>query len=414
MMAGQSAEAQARLREANALALEVDDDAVQLGVALDNAQPAFWAGRLRAALVHIDDALRRLERGVPQGSAISVGLTGQAFALAMRGLCLSVMGRAREGAADLERALHLEDARGSLEGRCVGHQFRSLAALVNGDLRIAVPHAQAAMELAARAGNPFLERLAQANLGCAYTLSGRTRDGICMLEALTGDVGGTPSIGFVEWLVLPVLADAYRAEGRLDTACATAVRAVELARANDALTTECNAQLALASALAQARGAAARPAIEAALARAHALIEESGAESARPRLHLVRAACARVLADNDAVRRELRAAQRLWRGRWRSSSAFRGGGVRLSIAERVAQRLHPLRRTLHDLLWFDQGCRPREAPAARLLGIWHGFSEPAGAGGERGAAARGARPSATRCSPRYDRRSPRLIRSAQR
>ncbi len=311
MFAGQSAEAQVRLREANALAHEVDDDALRLGVALDNGQTAFWAGRLHEALVHIDDALRWLERGMSQGSAIPVGLTGQAFASAMRGLCLSFMGRRREGAVDLERALHLADQSGSVEGRCVAHQFRSLAALATGELRDGVAHAQASLELAVRAGNPFLERLVQATLGTAHAYSGRTHDAIPMLEALAGDAGGASSIGFVQWLLLPVLADAYRADGRLDAACATAARAVEVARANEALTAECSAQLSLAAALVQARGTAARPAIDAALARAHALIEESGAESFRPRWHLASADYAGMLGDGAAVRRELRAARQL-------------------------------------------------------------------------------------------------------
>ena len=311
MMAGQNADAQLHLREANALARDVDDDAVQLGVAMDNAQTAFWAGHLREALAHTDDALRRLERGMARGSAIPVGLSGEAFVRAMRGICLSVMGRAREGAADLERALQLADDSGSLEGRSVAHQFRAFAAVVTGDLRIGVPHAQAAVELAVRAGNPFLERLVQATLGAAYAYSGRTHDAIPILEALAGGAGGGSSVGLVEGLLLPVLADAYRMGGRLDAACATAARAVEVARANAVLTAECNAQLALATALAQAQGSAARSAVDAALARAHALIEESGADAVRPRWHLARADTARMLGDAAAVQRELGAARRL-------------------------------------------------------------------------------------------------------
>jgi class 3 adenylate cyclase/tetratricopeptide (TPR) repeat protein len=311
MMAGQSAAAQAHLREANVLASDVDDAAVRLGVAIDNAQTAVWTGRLREALAHSTDALRLAERGVPAGRAIPVGLDGHAFILAVRGLCLSFMGRCRDGAADLERALRLAEENRLPEGRCVAHQFRSLAALISGDTRVGVAHAGAAVEFAVRAGNPFLQRLGQACLAGAQAFAGRTREAIPMLEALVGDTGGAPSIGLTEWLLLPVLADAYGAEGRLDAACATAKRAVELARANSALTAECNAQLALARALVRTHGAEARPAADGALARATALIEESGAESGRPRLHLVRADCERMLKNDEAERRELQTAERL-------------------------------------------------------------------------------------------------------
>jgi hypothetical protein len=61
----------------------------------------------------------------------------------------------------------------------------------------------------------------------------------------------------------------------------------------------------------QSKGAAARPAIDAALGRAVALIDESGAESFRPRWHLAAAECAQALGDGEAAGRELRAAQQL-------------------------------------------------------------------------------------------------------
>jgi tetratricopeptide (TPR) repeat protein len=311
--AGQSADAQVYLDEANALAGELDDAAVRLSVAMDNMQTANWAGRLHKALEHSNDALRLLEHGMPAGSGIPVGLSGEAFVLVQRGVILSLMGRRREAVPDLERALRLAQESGSLEGRCVAHQFSALAALTAGDLTTAAAHAQAAMELAARSGNPFLATLSQATLGSVYAQSGRAREAIPMLAALTGEAGEALRVGAVEWLLLSVLAEAQRAVGDLPTACATAARAVELASANGALTSECTAHIALAAALVQTHGEAARVASTAALARADTLIAESGAQALRPRVHVARAECARVLGDTEGVCRELRTAQRLCR-----------------------------------------------------------------------------------------------------
>ena len=238
-----------------------------------------------------------------------VGLWGEAFVLAQRGITLSFMGRRRGGTAELERAVRLADENGSLEARSVARQFCCMAAIGAGDSQHAVPWAHAAMELAVRAGNPFIENLAQASLGSAYAMSGRATEAIAILEALVDDAGRGAAIGAIEWLMLPTLADAQRTGGEPARACATAARAIELARGNQALTAECTAQLALAAALVDAQGAAARSGVETALARAETLIVESAAEALRPRLHAVRAQLARALGDRKTAQAQLRTAE---------------------------------------------------------------------------------------------------------
>jgi class 3 adenylate cyclase/tetratricopeptide (TPR) repeat protein len=307
--AGGGADALSYLREANALARDVDDATVRLSVTLDNAQTAFWGGRLREALAYTERGLLLLQHGYASENEVPVGLWGEAFVLAQRGITLSFMGRRREGSADLERAVRLADESGSLEARSVARQYCCMAALVAGDSRRAVPLAHAAMELAVRAGNPFIEQLAQASLGAAYAMSGRASEGVALLAALTDDDGQAAAMGAIEWLILPTLADAQRTGGDPARACTTATRAIELARGNQALTAECAAQLALAAALVDMQGAAAQAAVEAALARADALIIESAAELMRPRLHAVRAQLARALGDRQTARVELRAAE---------------------------------------------------------------------------------------------------------
>ena len=335
---GHGADAQRYLREATVLARDVDDAAVQLTVLVDKAQTAFWAGRLHDVLKYVEEALPGLHDAA-LSKEIPVGLWGEAFGLCQRGLALSFMGRRREGAADLERAIHLADQLGSFESRCVARQFSCLAALVAGEVTLVLTHAHTSLELAVRAGNPFLERLGRvltevetwppdrrasrcvidalerlgrASLGSAYVASGRAHDGASMLEGVTSDDGRT-SLGAVEWMLLPALADAYRAVGDLVRAHATAARAVEVAHANGALTAEAAAQIALASVLVAEDADVHGPAIDTALARVVTLIEESGAEALRPRVHLVRVNQARALGALDIARRELRGADVLCR-----------------------------------------------------------------------------------------------------
>ena len=310
MMAGRSADSRAHLEEANALARAVDDDSVRLGVAIDNIQTAFWAGRLRTAVTYLDDAMRLAGAG-PEGSGIPVGLTGEAFVLVLQGLCRTLMGRAREGTADLERALGLANASGSPEGRCIAHQFRSLAALLVGDGQVAVAHARAASELVVHTGNPFLDRMTRAGLGGAYAYTDRPEEAVALLREIADGGGGALEIGIIERFTLPPLAEAYRRQGDLEAALATGERAVEVARAHGALTAECEAQLGLARTLTNVQDKAAAEAIAAALARAAALIEESGAESFRPRWHMVRADCACLAGDGPLARSELDTARRL-------------------------------------------------------------------------------------------------------
>ena len=75
---------------------------------------------------------------------------------------------------------------------------------------------------------------------------------------------------------------------------------------------ELPAQLVLAKVLRRTDGISAQADIENALARAEALIEQTGAALYAPRLHEERAAFARLLGRTDDAARELREAKRLY------------------------------------------------------------------------------------------------------
>ena len=290
ILQGRSAEAEACLREAGTLASGVGDPTVRLGIALDRAQTAFWAGRPLETLACLDEAEPLL--GAGEGYAgIQVGLQGPAFLYALRGMSLVLTGRVAEGFAFVDRADAMADEHGSLDGRCIARVFHALAANAAGAARRALAVAQAARELSARGGNPLLIRMTDAITGAALVLAGRAREGIGFLERAIAE---DDSLGPLQWYGLPLLADGHRACGDAARALEVATRATEVARSADALTAELAGQLALAAAAA-AVGDLTRG--RAALARAATLIDRSGAEAFRPRLHFITAYVCRAAGD---------------------------------------------------------------------------------------------------------------------
>ncbi|MDX2170771.1 MAG: hypothetical protein SF182_27115, partial [Deltaproteobacteria bacterium] len=240
---------------------------------------------------------------------IPVGLVGEAFVSGMRGLCLGLMGRVADGTADIERSLALADERGALEGRCMARQLAAFLANVSGRSRQGIAYAQAARELAARAANPVLAAMADMNLGAALSLAGATDDAITLLGGARE--GGGAQIGMLEWFSLPLLSLALRDRGDHAEALRVAEQAVAVARGAQALTAELSAQMALCSALTNARPAAGGAAGEAALTRAAELLERTGAEVFRPRWHFTRGDRLRALGDDAGFRAALQEGRRL-------------------------------------------------------------------------------------------------------
>src|SRR5262249_30016407 len=107
-----------------------------------------------------------------------------------------------------------------------------------------------------------------------------------------------------------LLAESRLENGEPEGARTTITEAVAAARHTPLF--ECVARLSLAQVLLRTEGLAARDAIEAALARAQTLVDETGAEVSAPFIHLERAELARLAGDAPARQRELREAQRLF------------------------------------------------------------------------------------------------------
>jgi len=283
MMRGRIADANRYLREAGEVAQGVEDPKVRLSLILDTAQTDFWAGRVREALAGFDEGMRLLPADAVFES-IPVGLTGEAFVLAMRAVCLGFAGRVREGAIDLQRALALADERGTLEGRCMGRQLAAVFCNVSGRTQEGLLYARTGREIAVQIANPVLTAMSDFNRGATLALAGEWREAIALLApAASGDA---QQIGMLEWFSLPPLANAYRYAGDTARALSIGRRAVAVAQSAQSWTAELSAQLSLAPAEVVAGDAAAA---EAALSRAARLLALSGAEAFRPRWHFATA-----------------------------------------------------------------------------------------------------------------------------
>ena len=129
-----------------------------------------------------------------------------------------------------------------------------------------------------------------------------------------GDAGARPPCLSASWSrgCWRCLAESYLGAGDAELARARAEEALALAQQRETLTQEIDAQLAVARVRRRAEGLSARPAIEAALERALALVRETGARGFEPHVYLERAELARLSGDETTRQRELREAHRLF------------------------------------------------------------------------------------------------------
>jgi hypothetical protein len=167
------------------------------------------------------------------------------------------------------------------------------------------------VQVAERSGSPFWVQSAHQAAGLTFATLGRWDTAIGHLERSRENALERGMKVWHEPMGLAGLADAYRAVGRLADARAAATAGVDAGRRDGLRPGECRAQLALARVLI-AEGAADTAAIDAALQRAEALVEETHARAYLPFIAEARAELTRVRGDAAGATRALAEAQRLF------------------------------------------------------------------------------------------------------
>lgn len=266
-----------------------------------------WFGFYREMQAVSERALARLE-SAEAGLATSL----YPYLLVAKGLALSMSGKLVEGARILDRALEL--ARKSRDPETIGRTHLELAfnALEAGDAPTAMTHATAAREIGERLGSGSVYGPAFAALGATLAASGRWEEGVATLSLVRDILRHARSGRTFEGVVLSLLAEAQLGHGDEAAALETVEEAIRCSQRDGVIGSELRAQLDLSRILRACAGASAADRIRAAIDRAEALMEESGALVHHAAIEVERAELARLLGDESAYERGLRSAQRMF------------------------------------------------------------------------------------------------------
>jgi ATP/maltotriose-dependent transcriptional regulator MalT len=178
-----------------------------------------------------------------------------------------------------------------------------------GDARAAV---RESLRIAEDLGSPFSRAAAYSNMGGAHLVAGEYEEAERFF-ADTLELARSRRIALEhEAATLARLARAQVGNGKAQAARSTAEESVALSCERGQRLWELLGQIALAEALVADQGAKARTAVEKALHRAAALVEETGARVHTPQIAEARARLAKASGDAGAGERHLRDAHRLY------------------------------------------------------------------------------------------------------
>jgi tetratricopeptide (TPR) repeat protein len=304
-------EAIERSEEAVRLADEAGETGCRLAACICLSYAHLLTGRLREALTVADGSLV-LARANPEAGMDVLGIVPHVFFLVVRGEALMDMGRLDESASTLERGAEL--ARELQAGELLGWIHCDLAEVLarRGDMRAALDHASRALQLAETVGTSFSQLAARHTLGWVHVHDEQWRAAADSLGRALAVVRETRTGVPLEPLILAGLSRARLGLGDGAGARVAAEEAIAAAERLGMRAYEIIGRLALAHALTATEGLAAPRAVNDALDRATALVEETGARSWEPWIRIERAALERRRGDEVARQRELREAHRLF------------------------------------------------------------------------------------------------------
>ncbi len=297
-------------REAVRIAEQTDDAKLRAAVQVPLVRSHLVAGRLHEALELAERALGRMPDD-PEFAGL-LGVSPYLNITLLRADLLGYAGRWPEASAAFEHTMRACREHGHTV--MLAHASTDYAwweALLS-DGQTALAHARQGLEIAEKMGSRMTRLFAYNALGFAETQVGHSEEAVAVLEQARSMASEMQNVLETQVDTLTLLARAYLGSGDRDRACAAAEEAVGRARKWNASAWEAVAQLAYGSVLVRARGLEAAAAIDAALARAMALIEKTGARCFEPFVRRERAELARLRGDAAAGDRELREADRLF------------------------------------------------------------------------------------------------------
>jgi class 3 adenylate cyclase/tetratricopeptide (TPR) repeat protein len=232
--------------------------------------------------------------------------------LGKRGMIRCELGRLVEGVADLERGLRLAEENALPEDTLIlCLLFDSYRYPLSGATAEAAARVRRLVRLAEGSGHPMWVQNAYFAAGATDAAGGRWDAAIAHLEH-GRQLARERGVGvWNEAMLSAALANAYCAVGRLVEARSSAEAGVDAGRRHRTRPGECRAEIALARVLI-AEGATDAPAIDAALTRAEALVEETNARVYLPFIAEVRAELTRARGDAPGATRGLAEAHRLF------------------------------------------------------------------------------------------------------
>jgi class 3 adenylate cyclase len=298
------------LEEALAIGQKLSDTRIEAGVRCTMQDRALYLGDLEVA----HEECERVMALVGEDPHHMYVPTFSSFleSLGKRGIIRCELGRMAEGGADLERALRLGEEGAMPEDTLFfGSIFDNFRVPLFGATAEAAARAQRLVRLAEGSGNPVSVQGAHFAVGLTHATLGHWETAIAHLERSREVTRERGIGGWNEPVALAGLADAFRGVGRLADARSAAAAGIDTGRRQGGRLGECRAQIALARVLI-AEGASDIDAIDAALARAQALVEQTKARAYLPFIAEARAELARAHGDAAGAARAFAEAHRLF------------------------------------------------------------------------------------------------------
>ncbi len=294
--------------EAVRIADETVDAALRAAVRPPLVRSHLLAGRLREALALSEQALSAMP--ADPGFGTLLGYSPYLHLEQLRANLLAFAGRWPEAASGFERMIAVAREHGHSTLAASASSDCAWWAAILGDTPTALMHARRGLETAERLGSQMARVYAYNALGVAELSAERWSEAVAALEhalRIAHEMRTGEEVGV---LTLAHLAEAQLGRGEPARGRELAEKAVAEACRQRMLASECFARLVHARVLLSSAGQAAR--VAAALDRALALVEETGARCYEPFIRVERAKLAELLQDHAARKSELREAHRLF------------------------------------------------------------------------------------------------------